>query len=206
MSAATASDPRPVGFADLIQRFRHGKPASREERGAAAGATRLWWKETGEKQATSSRQFEASRFSASRPPLPRSYTPLYDTLDNVPGFDGVAPAADNEELDNLDLGASWDALLRVRSGVRTAHRYANPTESLFSIPDLLELHKSLEVEPVAPAVVPPSAQPSPPAPVPVPVSPEPQPEPEETLEQMIEDLDVTMMRLNWRCAAIVPLE
>lgn len=163
------------------------------------GGARLWWKDGRGSSESNFAPGDVNRISSVRPPLPPTHVPFYDTLDDVPSASREAADDNNGELDGLDLGASWDALMRVRGSVQAAHRYANTSESLFSIPDLLDLHKSLEVEPVAPAGVPDVTQPST-ATVGTAVSPPPPAtEPEETLEQMIESLDVTMMRLNWRC-------
>jgi hypothetical protein len=169
----------------MIHRFRYGKPTSRGERGTGIF-------ESGSNWGTSA-FFRDAPTVARVPPRPPTLSdildPLFDESELKSTPAGVAATAPEHlhEFDRLKWAHAIPASLQPTPG----------SEPVFSLPEVLLLHKSLEVEPVT---APPALASGPTdalKPETVSESPLP-PDTEETLDQMIENLDVTLTRLNWR--------
>lgn len=147
---------------DMIKRFRTATPTSRETRQETRQpeASRFWW-ETGP-----ARQAE---------PLPEYAAPQQDWRQSD-SFTHVMDGLDME-LDRAGLVSALNRSHRRYGGVHT--------DSLLSLPDVLALHQSLEVDVIAP---PPAKEEEKPA----------EPDTKESVATILESLDVTMARLNWR--------
>jgi hypothetical protein len=194
------SDRNGMGVRDLIRRFREGKPMSRDERRGATGNGSLWWQTSASQRpleraadATTSQQHSAFGPAAARIDSPD----VYDLNGGLTMMDSIDLTVERHNLQSL--------LAAARYGGHTQGTFG--FEPLLSYPDVLQLHKSLEVEPVTapPPVAPSEVQPTPAAAADpaadstVAAAADVEGEPAETLNEMIENLEVTMTRLNWRC-------
>jgi hypothetical protein len=185
MSTVSSFPSQRPNVRDMIHRFRYGKPTSRSDRGTGTiDSGSLWGK------------FASVRDGptvARLPPLPVTFSdildPFFDETESKstpPGANATAP----EHLHEFDR-------LKWAKTIPASFQPTPASEPVFSLPEVMLLHKSLEVEPVTAPDAPASAPAGAVRPPSTSESPLP-PDTEETLDQMIENLDVTLTRLNWR--------